>query len=149
MNEETKTVDILLIDDNEDDILIVERALKGVKLMNGLYIVRSGEEALDFIYHQGKYAQSKPSKPGLILLDINMPGINGFKVLEKLKADPEYKKIPVVMLTTSGREEDIVKSYENGACSFITKPVNFEDFVKVIERFGIYWTLVSKLPSVE
>lgn len=144
---EVKPINILLVEDNEDDIVIIRRAFfKKGKLTNGLYIVRNGEEALDFINHRGKYAEEKPPTPGLILLDISMPRMNGFEVLKKLKADPEHKKIPVIMLTTSDREEDIIKSYESGACSYITKPANFNDFVKAIERFEIYWTLVSKIP---
>ncbi|MCK5423595.1 MAG: response regulator, partial [Deltaproteobacteria bacterium] len=82
----------------------------------------------------------------LILLDISMPGMNGFDVLEQLKADPDLKKIPVVMLTTSSEEEDIVRSYEHGACSYITKPVNKDEFFKVLERLNIYWTMVVKIP---
>ncbi len=145
-DREIKPIDVLLVDDSEDDILIIQRAFKKVRLMNGMNIVRSGQEALDYIYHQGKYSQTKTVTPGLMLLDIQMPDINGFQVLEKLKSDPKYKSLPVVMLTTSSREEDVIKSYENGAVSFITKPANFNDFVKAIEGFEIYWTLVSKIP---
>lgn len=147
MKKEVKVITILLIDDNEDDILITQRAFKKIKLMNELYVVKSGEEAFDFLYHKGKYEKEKPHTPGLILLDIAMPGMDGFEVLKKLKADPKYKKTPVIMLTTSSREEDIVRSYEDGACSFITKPPTFEDFVMVIEHFEIYWALICDIPN--
>ena len=147
--EDFKPINILLVEDNEDDILIIERAFKKIKVINELYVVRDGQEGLDFILHEGNYAQTKPPTPGLILLDINMPKVNGFQVLQRLKAHPTYKIIPVIMLTVSDREEDIAIRYQNGAVSYITKPMNFEDFVKVIEQFEIYWSLVSKIPEVK
>lgn len=146
--ENLKAIDILLVEDSEDDILIIQRAFKKVKMTNEIYIVHDGQEALDFIFHEGKYAEVKPPTPGLILLDINMPKMNGFQVLEKLKSHPAYKIIPIIMLTVSDREEDIIRSYQNGAVSYITKPMSFEDFVKVIEQFEIYWSLVSKIPRI-
>lgn len=147
--KEIKPIDILLVDDSEDDIIIIKRVFKKIHLENCLYVVRSGEEAMDFISHQGKYAEGKPPTPGLILLDISMPGMSGFDVLEKIKTDPKYRIIPIIMLTTSNREQDIVKSYKNGACSYITKPVEFIQFVEVIQCFELYWTLVSKVPKVK
>ncbi len=146
--ENLKPINILLVEDNEDDILIIQRAFKKVKLTNELYIVRNGQDGLDYIFHEGMYAENKPPTPGLVLLDINMPKLNGFQVLERIKAHPVHKVIPVVMLTVSDRDEDIARSYQNGAVSYITKPMNFEDFVTVIERFEIYWSLVSKIPEV-
>ncbi len=146
---ECKSINILLVEDSEDDIVIIQRAFKKVKLTNDLCIVRDGQEALDFIFHEGKYAQTKPVTPGLILLDINMPKMDGFGVLAKLKAHPPYSLIPVVMLTVSDREEDVVKSFLNGAVSYITKPMDFEKFTKVIETFELYWTLVSKVPTIK
>ena len=147
MNEKIESINILVVDDSDDDILITQRVFKKVRMMNTLYTVRSGEEAIDFIYRQNKYAESMPPLPGLILLDISMPGMSGFDVLKKLKADQNYRKIPIVMLTTSSDEVDIAKSYDNGACSFITKPTTFADFIKAIERFEVYWTLVTKIPK--
>jgi CheY-like chemotaxis protein len=145
----TKPINILLVEDSDDDIVIIQRAFKKVKLTNDLHIVCDGQEALDFIFHEGKYAEIKPATPGLILLDINMPKVDGFGVLKKLKANPPYNIIPVVMLTVSDREEDVVKSFKNGAVSYITKPMDFEKFTKVIETFEIYWTLVSKVPVIK
>lgn len=147
--DETKPIDILLVDDSEDDVVIAQRAFKKGRILNNLYIARSGQEALDFIYHEGKYKDETIPTPGLILLDINMPNMNGFQVLEKLKADPKYRIIPVIMLTISDRDEDIVRSYTNGAVSYITKPIGFEAFVKIIEQFEIYWAMVSKVPHVK
>lgn len=148
MKKEIIPVNILLVDDNEDDIYLITRILKKLKVLNELFIVQSGEDAIDFIYHKGKYAESKPPLPGLILLDISMPGLSGFDVLERLKGAPVFKPIPVVMLTTSSREEDILKSYLNGACSYITKPIDFEDLIRVVEHFELYWTLVSEIPKI-
>ncbi|MFH1897199.1 MAG: response regulator [Candidatus Desantisbacteria bacterium] len=146
--EDLKPINILLIEDSEDDILIIQRAFRKTKVTNELYIVRNGQDGLDFILHEGIYSQAKHPTPGLILLDINMPKMNGFQVLERIKAHPVYKVIPVIMLTVSERDEDIVKAYQGGATSYITKPMNFEDFVKVMEQFEIYWSLVSKIPRV-
>ncbi|MEW6621191.1 MAG: response regulator [bacterium] len=144
--ENLQPIDILLVEDNEDDIIIINRTFKKLKLTNNIYTVRDGQEALDFVFKEGKYALSPT--PGLILLDINMPKLSGFDVLERLKAHPVYKIIPVIMLTVSDREEDIVRSYKNGAVSYITKSMKFDDFVTVMEHFELYWTLVSKVPRV-
>jgi len=149
LNKKVSMIDILVVEDNEDDIRILEKVFENMKLLNIISVVRNGQEALDYIYHLGKYASSVHPAPGLILLDIRMPIMDGFEVLAKLKSDPEHRKIPVIILTTSDREEDIAKSYENGACSFVTKPVSFFDFIKIMERFEIYWTLVSKIPEVK
>ncbi|MEW6104716.1 MAG: response regulator [bacterium] len=145
---DTTPINILLVEDNDDDIVIIKKVFKRLKLTNPLYIVHNGEEALDFLFHKGAYSSLETSpKPGLIFLDINMPIMDGFTTLERLKQNPQTKCIPVIMLTVSDREEDIVKSYANGAVSYVTKPMDFEQFVKVIEQFDIYWTLVSKIPK--
>ncbi len=144
MEEQIKPVDILLVDDNDDDILIVKMVFKKARVVNKLCVAKGGQDALDFLYHQGKYAEEKPSAPGLILLDISMPKITGFDIIKKLKADPNLKKIPIIMLTASSDEEDIANSYESGAFSYITKPLTFDGFVKVIERFKIHCAFVQK-----
>jgi CheY-like chemotaxis protein len=138
-------MEILLVEDNEDDILLEQEALTDAKLVNLMSVVRDGEEALAYLRRQGKYQNARI--PGLILLDINMPKKNGFEVLNEIKADAALKHIPVVMLTTSDSEADIVKSYARGACSFITKPMDFDKFRDVIRQFAIYWALVSRVPS--
>jgi CheY-like chemotaxis protein len=138
-------MEILLVEDNEDDILLEREALADAKLVNLMSVVRDGEEALAYLRGQGKYQDARI--PGLILLDINMPKKNGFEVLNEIKADPTLKHIPVVMLTTSDSEADIVKSYARGACSFITKPMDFDKFRDVIRQFALYWALVSRVPS--
>ena len=141
----TQPMEILLVEDNEDDILLEQEALVEVELVNLMYVVRDGEEAMAYLRREGKYQNAQ--LPGLILLDINMPKKNGFEVLNEIKADPALMHIPIVMLTTSDSESDIVKSYAKGACSFITKPMDFDKFREVIRQFALYWALVARVPS--
>jgi CheY-like chemotaxis protein len=136
-------MEILLVEDNEDDIVLEQEALADAKLINIMYVVRDGEEALAYLRRQGRYHDAK--KPGLILLDINMPKKNGFEVLQEMKADVDLRHIPVVMLTTSDRENDVVKSYATGACSFVTKPMDFDKFGEVAQQLALYWALVGPL----
>lgn len=144
MTESPKITKILLVEDNPDDIDITQRALREAKIINKLWIVRDGQEAMDFLRHQEAYQDHATSpKPGLILLDINLPKLNGIEVLKNIKQDPELKRIPVVMLTVSKRDEDIVKSYNLGCNSFIQKPINFEGFVEVIKQISLYWGLLN------
>ncbi len=138
-------VEILLVEDNEDDIVLTQEAFTEAKLVNVINTVRDGEEALAYLRREGKYKVAR--LPGLILLDINMPKKNGFEVLEAMKADLALRSLPVIMLTTSDREEDIVRSYADGACSYIRKPVDLDRFIDVVKQFELYWTLVSKIPS--
>ncbi|MFC1624051.1 response regulator [Candidatus Omnitrophota bacterium] len=138
-------MNILLVEDNEDDILVTQRAFKEVGFKNNLYVVRDGQEALDFIYNRGGYSdKQKYPMPDLILLDINMPKVDGFQVLETLKKDLEYMTIPVIMLTSSKNQEDIVKSYRSHAASYIQKPIKYEEFVDVIKVFASYWHRINK-----
>lgn len=141
----TEPMEILLVEDNEDDIVLEQEALADAKLVNLMYVVRDGEEAMAYLRRQGKYHDAQ--MPGLILLDINMPKKNGFEVLNEIKTDPVLMHIPVVMLTTSDSEADIVKSYAKGACSYITKPMDFNKFGDVIKQFALYWALVARVPS--
>jgi CheY-like chemotaxis protein len=138
-------MEILLVEDNEDDILLEQEALADAKLINIMYVVRDGEEALAYLRRQGRYHDAKT--PGLILLDINMPKKNGFEVLQEMKADVELRHIPVVMLTTSDREKDVVKSYATGACSFVTKPMDFDKFGELAKQLALYWAVVARVPS--
>ena len=143
----TQPMEILLVEDNEDDIVLEQEALADAKLVNLMYVVRDGEEAMAYLLRKGKYENAKI--PGLILLDINMPKKNGFEVLKEIKSDPNLRHIPVVMLTTSDSERDIIKSYANGACSFITKPMDFDKFGEVVKQFALYWALVVRIPSTQ
>lgn len=140
-------VELLLVEDNEDDIILIEEAFTEAKLMNVIQKVRDGEEALAYLRQEGRFREAP--RPGLVLLDINMPKKNGFEVLEAMKEDRRLRPLPVIMLTTSGREEDIVRSYADGACSYVRKPINLEQFIDVVKQFELYWTLVSRIPYVK
>src|SRR5260370_117212 len=139
-------IEILLVDDNDDDIVLFEESLRDSRFLNLMQVVHDGEEAMRYLRRQGPYHSAKT--PGLVLLDINMPKMNGFEVLQVMKADPLLKTIPVVMLTTSTRDEDIARSYDGGACSFVSKPVSLDKLKEVIKQFMLYWTLVSVIPPV-
>ena len=139
-----KFVDILLIEDNPDHVELILKALRDNNVLNEVHVVASGEEAIDFLYQRGACANA--ARPGLVLLDIKLPGMDGIEFLRRIKADPELKCIPVVMLTTSAGEEEIVESYNCGANSYIVKPVDFEQFVKVIKELKLYWAVVNSLP---
>jgi len=137
-------VEILLVEDNEDDIVIIQEAFAEANLVNIINTVRDGEEALAYLRREGRYKVTRP--PGLILLDINMPKKNGFEVVETMKADPQLRSIPIIMLTMSDREEDIIRAYAGGACSYICKPVDLDQFNAVIKQFELYWGAISRIP---
>ena len=145
-----KIIDILLVEDNLDDVEITKRALKQAKVINNLHVVRDGQEAIDFLFRQGEYRDKTDlPNPGLILLDINMPRLNGVEVLKRLKENGVLKHIPVIMLTVSKRDEDIVRSYRYGCNSFIQKPVDFDKFVELVKELGLYWGLLNVSCSEE
>jgi two-component system response regulator len=148
VNKKERPMDILLAEDNIADVKIALRAFAKSKLKNKIYVVSNGRETLDFIYHTGKYQdKEKFPTPDLILLDIKMPKLDGFQVLERIKSDLQYSYIPVIMLTSSRNEEDIAKSYKNGAASFIAKPVDYEEFVKIVDGFNYYWHIINRLSA--
>ncbi len=143
----TETIDILLVEDNPDDIELTMRALKKGKIGNNIYVARDGEEALDFLLHRGGYSDKKKFPiPGLILLDLNLPKRNGIEILQKIKAEPILKRVPVIMLTTSKRDEDIMQSYDLGVNSYIMKPVEFDKFIQTIKNIELYWVLTNTPP---
>ncbi len=140
-------VAILLVEDNPMDVELTVRAFKRNKMRNPVTIVRDGQEALDYIRRQGAYADPENSPvPGLILLDIRLPRVDGLEVLRELKSHPVYRPIPVVMLTTSQDDSDVAKSYDLGANSYIVKPVDFDKFLEVVERIELYWILTNVQP---
>ncbi|HUR47597.1 MAG TPA: response regulator [Candidatus Saccharimonadales bacterium] len=141
-----KTVAILMADDDADDRLLAKDALAECKLVNELIFVENGEELLDFLHRRGKFTGSTLPRPGLILLDLNMPRKDGREALREIKMDPELRRIPVVVLTTSKADTDIAQIYELGANSFISKPVTFESLVNVMRIIGNYWLGVVELP---
>jgi CheY-like chemotaxis protein len=132
------------VEDDPGHQVLIQDNLKKAGIINTLFTAKDGQEALDFIYHQGDYQDEKKSPtPGLILLDINMPQVDGFEVLEKLKKDEKLKKIPVIMLTTTDSQREIDKSYQLGANSYITKPVDFREFQNMIKNLGMFLDIVS------
>ncbi len=147
----TKTpIVILMADDDEDDILLTQKALHQGKLLNKLYCVQDGEALLDYLFHRGAYTDAeKAPRPGIILLDLNMPKKDGREALKEIKAHSDVKDIPIVVFTTSKAEEDIYRSYKLGVNSFITKPVTFERLVEVMQTLGKYWFEIVTLPSEE
>jgi CheY-like chemotaxis protein len=134
---------ILLVEDNPNDVEITRRALERGQVKNELTIARDGQEALDILFSR---ADRPDSLPGLILLDLNLPKIDGREVLSRIKGHPQLKRIPVIVLTTSTREEDIVRTYDLGVNTFISKPVRFEDFIKVVSAIQEYWIVIATLP---
>lgn len=144
---ESQTKPILVVEDNGEDYETVLRAFKKVGISNPITRCEDGDEALDYLFRRGRYADAASSpQPGVILLDLNMPGTDGFEVLDEIKRDDELRKIPVVILTTSSSELDIDKSYRAGASSYIQKPVDLEGFIAAIRRFKEYWFDTAFLP---
>jgi len=146
MSQKYKTFErpILLVDDNPDDIMIAKRAFLKSQIHNKIFVTHNGEEAIQFLRKEGKY-KDVPST-GLIILDLNMPKVDGFEVLETIKGDEKLKSIPVIVLTSSSRPEDIERAYKLGCNSFIVKPVSFEDFIEAVMEIKRYWLSLSKIP---
>ena len=143
----TNEVEILLVEDNRADVELTLYALRGDNLANCIHVARDGEEALDFLYCRGMYGQRDPNqRPKLILLDLKLPKVDGLAVLRQVKSDPRLKAIPVVIMTSSKEEKDLVQSYELGANSYIQKPVDFDQFRAAVKQFGLYWLLVNQPP---
>jgi two-component system response regulator len=139
-----KAVDILLIEDNPDHVELIVKALRDNNVLNEVHVVTSGEEAIDFLYQRGVYVNAV--RPGLILLDIKLPGMDGIEFLRRIKADPKLKLLPVVVLSTSESEKDIMGCYGCGANSYVVKPVDFRQFDKVVKDLKLYWLVVNSLP---
>ena len=139
-----KSVDVLVVDDSDDDGVLLKEAFRESPLVNFVQTVDDGEAALRYLRRQGSFKNAK--RPGLVLLDINMPKKNGFEVLAEMRADATLSNVPVVILTTSKQESDILRAYASGACSFIAKPVNFEKMRQIAQQFAIYWTRVANIP---
>jgi len=148
MKKHGTPISILIADDDPDDRLLIKEALEESRLANELDFVENGEELMDYLYRKNEFNELSDSPlPGIILLDLNMPKKDGREALKEIKADPELRKIPVVALTTSKAEEDIVRTYELGVNSFITKPVSFESFVEKLSALQRYWFEIVELPN--
>jgi CheY-like chemotaxis protein len=140
-------VDILLVDDSQEDVDLALHALRGENLANRIFIARDGEEALDFLFCTGPHAgRSFDDPPKLVLLDLKLPKVDGMQILQKMKSDARTRTIPVVLLTSSREEQDLIRGYELGVNSSIQKPVDFGDFRKVVKLLGLYWMLTNRSP---
>lgn len=136
---------ILIIDDSADDVTLTLRALKKNNITNAVDVATDGEEALRYLFPPGRPASGRPDDlPALVLLDLNMPKVSGLEVLRSIRADPRTKYLPVVVLTTSTEERDIVETYDLGANSFVRKPVEFDEFLDAVRVLGMYWLLVNR-----
>ncbi len=140
-------IDILLVEDNPNDAELTLRALTMHNMANTVEWVKDGAEALDFLFLRGAYATRSNQKPRLVLLDLRLPKVNGLEVLKAIRANPETEMMPVVVMTSSTEEQDVIASYKNGANSFVSKPVDFDEFMKVVANLGLYWVLINKAPQ--
>ncbi len=147
MGQDAKCVEILLVEDNPVDVLVTKQALQEGRVCNNLSVVEDGEEAMDFLYHKGNYSDAP--RPDLILLDLNLPKKNGREILSEIKRDPDLLDIPVIVLTSSEAEKDILLSYSLHANCFITKPVDLAQFTDVVKSIEGFWFTVVKLPPAE
>jgi CheY-like chemotaxis protein len=137
---------ILLVEDSANDIELTLGAMEENHLANEVVVVRDGAEALDFIYKRGVFKLRKNGNPAVVLLDLKLPRVDGLEVLKQLKADPELKSIPVVMLTSSREEQDLVRSYKLGVNAYVVKPVDFSDFVTALRELGLFWAVINQPP---
>src|SRR6185503_10517735 len=141
-------MEILLVEDNSKDAEMTRRALRKHNLSNRVHWVKDGEEALDYVFCRGAYAQREPLRPPrLILLDIKMPKVDGIEVLRQIKTDARTRTVPVVVMTSSNGERDVVESYRLGVNSYIVKPVEFAAFLEVVAKVGLYWVLTNRVPD--
>jgi CheY-like chemotaxis protein len=145
MNTEVKR--ILIVDDSPKDIELTISALGEKNLANEVAIAEDGEEALDYLYKRGKFVDYDQGNPAVILLDIKMPKMNGIEVLKHIRSNPEFKSIPVIMVTSSGEERDLVESYKLGANAYVVKPVDIAQFIDAIKVLGQFWVVINQLPS--
>jgi CheY-like chemotaxis protein len=137
---------ILYAEDNSNDIELTMAAFSECKLANVIDVVRDGQEALDYLFYKGKYVDREKDKPLLVLLDIKMPKVDGIEVLKEIRKSDEYKEVPVVMLTSSQMESDIMISYQLGVNAFVVKPIDFSEFVNAIKSIGYFWAILNKTP---
>jgi two-component system, response regulator len=140
---------ILLVEDNDDDVELTLRALRRNRVANRVDVVRDGAEALEYLFATGSYAgRDARDTPNLVLLDLKLPKVGGLEVLERLRADPRTRRLPVVVLTSSNVETDLARSYDLGANSYIRKPVDFTQFMEAVNQLGLYWLVLNEAPPV-
>ena len=146
---ESRPVEILLVEDNADDLALTLRALERAHLSNHIQIARDGAEALDFIFCEGEHFNRRiEDVPRVVLLDLKLPKVDGLEVLRRIKTDERTKMIPVVVMTSSREQTDILRSYQDGVNSYVVKPVNFESFARAVQELGMYWLLLNQPPKV-
>ncbi|WP_420155600.1 response regulator [Siphonobacter sp.] len=140
-------IPILVADDDEDDRFLIRTAFRDSQLTNDIFFVADGVELMQFLYHQGPYADAvNYPRPGIIFLDLNMPRKDGWEALSEIKQNPDLKAIPVVVLTTSNSERDILRTYESGANCYITKPISFDQLLQIVKSFGQFWLSIASIP---
>lgn len=137
---------ILLAEDNPNDVELIVTALKEARLANEIITAADGEQALDCLHRRGRYAGRTSGQPAVILLDLKMPKVDGLEVLRQIRAEPRLREIPVVILTSSREESDLLKSYERGVNAYVVKPVDFEEFTAAVTKLGCFWALLNELP---
>jgi CheY-like chemotaxis protein len=138
---------ILMVEDNPSDIELTKRALRGKNILNNIIVAEDGQVALDYLFGKGMYSgRNIKQMPAVVLLDLKMPRVSGLEVLQQIRSDPRTKRLPVVILTSSQEEEDIIKSYDLGANSYIRKPVDFTHFADAIVQLGLYWLIINEPP---
>ena len=143
-------VDILLVEDNQNDLDLAMHVLRREKLANNIFVVRDGEEALDFLFCRGSFSERTiDHPPKLVLLDLKLPKVDGLEVLKELKSDPRTKTIPGVIMTSSKEERDVIEGYNSGVNSFIQKPVDFDEFRRMVKSLGMYWLMVNQAPVAD
>ena len=138
---------ILLEEDNDNDVELTLNALKDANLANRVDVVRDGVEAMDYLLYRGKYESRKRENPIVVMLDIKMPRMDGLQVLKNIKENPELKNIPVVMLTSSSLDKDIIESYSSGVNAYVVKPIDFAEFQTAVNHLGVFWALINKIPN--
>jgi CheY-like chemotaxis protein len=137
---------ILLAEDNANDIELILTALEAAKLANEVIVTRDGQQTMDYLYRRGQYAGRNVTPPALVLLDLKMPRVDGREVLRQIRADPDLRVVPVVVLTSSKEESDLLQTYQLGANAYVVKPVAFDDFLSAVGKIGIFWALLNELP---
>jgi CheY-like chemotaxis protein len=138
---------ILFAEDNPRDVELTLEALGDHNLANNVIVVRDGVEAMDYLRCEGKYKQRKPGNPAVLLLDIKMPRMDGIQVLKAIRSDDKLKTLPVVMLTSSREEQDLIKSYELGVNAYVVKPVDFKEFIEAVKQVGVFWAVINEVPT--
>lgn len=137
---------VLLVEDDPKDVDLTMTALEDYNLSNEVVVASDGQEALDYLYHRGKYQMRSGENPAVLLLDLKLPKVNGLEILQRIKADENLKMIPVVVLTSSREEKDMIRSYQLGVNAYVVKPVDFHEFVNAIKELGVFWALINEPP---